>query len=227
LAVALLVTGVAVPAGAALIAGQVDTFEDGGLLAWQAGITNPNAPVNVSTGGPGGPGGAGDNFLRLSSNGGSSAGGKLVAFNTNQWAGDYIDAGVDAIRMEVNNQGPTSLTLRLIFVNNLGQTATTITGVNISAGSGWIPATFPLTPDNLTGGTLDPVISNVLELNLVHSPTVISARSSAPNVVAQLGVDNITAVPEPSVTLSIVVAALATGSLRRRAGRTAGMMPRG
>src|SRR5688500_15602164 len=80
----------------AVTPGQVDTFEGGSLLGWQnGGVTNPNPATNTSTGGPAG---ANDNYMLVRANGGG-AGGKLVVFNTDQWAGDYIDADIDAVQM--------------------------------------------------------------------------------------------------------------------------------
>ena len=198
--------GHALPARAAIIMGQVDDFEDGGVESWVVGANSPpaNVPTNIATGGPAG---AADNYLRLSSNGSPSlAGGTLVVFNSDQWAGDYVAAGVNAIRMQVNNQSATDqppLSLRLIFIG--AQTLTTVTAVNVPAGGGWTTVTFPLTPGNLTGGDYATGMSSVFELNLVHSPAVISNRGFAPGIVAQLGVDNVTAVPEPG--------AAATGAL--------------
>jgi hypothetical protein len=209
------------PAGAAVIVGQIDNFEDGTLQGWTAGATNPNAPTNVATGGPAG---ANDNYLRLSSNG-QSAGGKLVAFSSGaQWSGDYVSAGVGAIRMQVNNQGATALTLRLIFVGVGGQAVGTVADVNVPANSGWTTATFPLTPENLSGGSFAAVMSTVTELDVVHSPTVITVRSSSPNIVGQLGVDNVTAVavPEPASAAGIAWTATLASRARRRCGRRSG-----
>jgi hypothetical protein len=104
-------------AAAAVIDGQVDTFQDATLQSWQSGSSNPNPPANIATGGPAG---ANDHFLRLTSNGGS-AGGRLVAFNNDQWTGNYLSAGVDAISMQVNNLGANDLTLRLILVGSGGE----------------------------------------------------------------------------------------------------------
>ena len=212
--------GYAGPARAAIISGQVDTFEDGGLSAWQAGgASNPNGPANVATGGPAG---ANDNFLRLTSNGQAAAGGKLVAFNSDQWGGDYVAAGVNAIRMQVNNLGATALSLRLIFVGT--QSLTTVANVDVPAGSGWTTVNFPLTPANLSGGDFATGMSGVVELNLVHSPDVITGRGASPNIAAQLGVDNVTAVPEPGAATILAGAMAGAGwlatsrSTRRRKG---------
>jgi hypothetical protein len=211
----------ATPAGAAIIGGQVDTFEDGTLQNWQnGGFTNPNPATNVATGGPGG---ANDNYLRVASNGGAGAGGKLVVFNSNQqWAGDYLDADVGSIAMQVNNFGATNLTLRLILLDGLGgQTLTTVAPVNVPAGSGWTDVSFSLAPANLTGGNFATAMDSITELNLVHSPTVIAARSGSPNITAQLGVDNITAVavPEPGAGGAALLAAAGWTGIRRRRAR--------
>jgi hypothetical protein len=216
----LLALSLAAPARAAISVNQKDTFEDGSLQSWSAGgVSNPNGPVNVSAGGPAG---ATDNFLRLTSNGGPSAGGKLVAFNTDQWAGDYLAAGVQSISMQVNNLGNTDLTLRLIL-NSFNGALGTVAPVNLPAGSGWQTVAFPLTDANLDGAaSFADVMSSVFEFNLVHSPGFTTARSSSPNVAAQLGVDNITAVganvPEPAgMGLAAIVLAGMASSRRRRA----------
>jgi hypothetical protein len=204
--VAMLAVGPIVAFGVTI--GQTDNFEDGSLRNWQAGgFTNPNAPANITSGGPSG---ATDNYLRLTSNGSSGAGGRLVAFCFNQWTGNYLIPSVSSLRMQVNNLGATNLALRLIFENaSVGQSLGTLSPVNVAAGSGWTTVTFSLASANLTGGAFNLVMGNVTTLNLVHSPSVITDRSSAPRIAAQLGVDNITAVPEPSV-LVLATAGLAT-----------------
>src|SRR4051794_2823574 len=137
-AVGFLVAAEATPARAAIVRGQVDDFEDGILGGWQnGGNTNPNPAANVASGGPAG---ATDNFMRITADG-SGAGGKLVAFNTAQWAGDYLGVGVDAIRMQLNNTGATGLSVRLILADGVdGQSLTTSSPVNVPAGSGWVTA---------------------------------------------------------------------------------------
>jgi hypothetical protein len=177
------------PLSAMVMPGQVDDFE-GSLESWGAGgFTNPNRPT-VVTGGPSG------SFMRLASNGSFGPGGKLVVFNANQWSGNYLTADIGSIQMQVNNTGSTNLALRLIFDDQAhGQTITTKDPINVAPGSGWITVSFPLDAANLMGGTFNTVMSSVTELNLVHSPNFVTTRAQSPNVTAQLGVDNITAVP--------------------------------
>jgi hypothetical protein len=211
----------------AVVVGEIDDFEDGTMQNWQAGISNPNGPMNVATGGPAG---AGDNFLRLTSNG-SGAGGKLVAFCTDQWAGDYLAAGVTSIQMQVKNLGATSLVLRLILENeSVSQNLGTVSPVNLPAGSDWTTVSFSLAAGNLTGGNYATVMSNVTTFDIAHGPNPISVRSSSPNIVAQLGIDNITAVPEPGAIV-LAVAALAITTMfaagrRVQARRTAAALSR-
>ncbi|MEX2138730.1 MAG: PEP-CTERM sorting domain-containing protein [Pirellulales bacterium] len=192
------------PVAGMVMPGQVDNFEDGTLQNWQAGgLVNPNRPTNVVNGGPMG---SGDNFMRLTSNGSFGAGGKLVVFNTSQWSGNYLTADIASIQMQVNNTGSTSLVLRLIFDDkDHGQTLTTKAPINVAPGTGWTTISFPLDSANLMGGTFNTVMASVTEFNLVHSPNIIPTRSVAPNISAQLGVDNITAVPRMALIPTWIV----------------------
>jgi len=60
------------------------------------------------------------------------------------------------------------------------------------------------------------VMSNVDRLSLVHSPDVVYHRRFSASLVAQLGVDNITAVPEPS---TLVLAGLGLAAVLYRTAR--------
>jgi hypothetical protein len=191
LALSLLIASVSSPVGAVIVPGQVDDFEDGGFLGWQAGQQNRNGPANIASGGPAG---LDDNYLLLASDG-SGSGGRLVAFNGNQWAGDYLSAAVGSIRLQVNNLGATDLVLRLIL-EGAGQNLGTLSSVNVPAGSGWTTVSFSLAAENLAGGNYHTVLSSVATLDLVHSPNAITSRQAAPTIIAKLGVDNMTAVPE-------------------------------
>src|SRR5207244_13060177 len=103
-----------------------------------------------------------------------------------------------AIQMQVKNEGTTNLVLRLIFEDALAaQNLTTVTPVNLAAGSGWTTVTLSLASSNLTGGNYNTALHGVTNLDLVHSPAVISSRSSSPAIKAQVGVGDITALPPP------------------------------
>jgi hypothetical protein len=205
--------------------GQVDNFEDGTTQNWVInllGMGSPppsTLPVNVPTGGPAG---AGDNYLRLTSTGSDGAGGRLVGIQyQHQWAGNYLAAGITAIRMDVQNFGQTDLYLRLLFADPLNgppqNEAVSITPVFLPVGSGWRSVTFPvgtsfLTPDV---GSVAAALTNATEFRIYNN-----AGLGLPSRVAgSLGVDNITAtvIPEPATwTLFGAALVLLLGSGMRR-----------
>jgi hypothetical protein len=185
---------------AAVALGQIDDFEDGTTQGWVVGLlgaVHPAPPLNIPTGGPGG---VNDNFLQLTAVGGGGAGSKLSAINLGQWAGDYITAGVTGISMDVNNFGPSDLSLRLLLADPAGgppnNLAFSSDPIIVSAGTGWQHIVFPLTPGDLTAlfGTVTDALSNATELRIYHS---ITDTFPIEGVVALLGVDNITAAPLP------------------------------
>jgi len=63
----------------AIVLGQIDTFQDGGLDGWIGGGAGgiPSAQMNVPNGGPAG---TGDNYLQLSA-GGTGGAPRLVGFD--------------------------------------------------------------------------------------------------------------------------------------------------
>ena len=209
------------PAAAVLI-GIPDTFESGTTENWFAGgVMGQFPPVPPTVVNDGGPGGTGDAFLQITGLGTQGPGGRLVAMNLAQWAGDYT--GVAGIRMDVRNLGNTDLTLRLFLENPIPgpPTAGAVSDASplLPGGSGWTSVFFPLAADRLTTlfGDLGSLLPAVTVLRLMHSP----AAGFPPDPVSGvLGVDNIeaVAVPEPA-TLALLVAGGAALA-RRRARRT-------
>lgn len=195
------------PASAVTL-GQKDTFQDGTTDSWISGGPNPNPPLNIANGGPAG---AGDRYLLVTANG-AGQGGKLVIFNLAQWTGNYLTAGVGTIGMDVDNFGATELDLRLEFIGGAGSAYST-NPVIVPVGTGWQHVTFLVTPSALTGSAAT-ALGATTELRLYHGD------AAALNVVAQLGIDNVTAaaVPEPSPALSLTagLAALFVIARRRR-----------
>lgn len=193
----------------AVTRGMVDNFEDGTLQGWSSGDPNPNPPINVSTGGPGG---ANDNFMLLSASGWAGPGGKLVAFSGPSWGlgSDYIGAGVTAMDMDVNNFGNTEIDLRLFVVGTSGAGLVSKNAIVVPPGRGWQHLSFSLQASAFSSSSAA-VLSSVAQIRLFHAS---SPAYPGQNIAAELGVDNISAVPEPAVWLS-----LATGLallLRRR-----------
>jgi hypothetical protein len=199
----------------AVTLGQVDTFEDGTTMGWYVPGASPNPPANVPAGGPQGPG---DAYLQLQANGIAGPGGRLSVLNDAQWTGNYLSAGVTVIRMNVNNFGPEDLHLRLLFETftapgpptNLALSADAIF---VPAGSGWMTVDFPITPDDLVVETLGTVIGALSDtgvLRIFHNPNPSFPGPSGgiPTINVTLGVDNITAVPEPWILLQVAVGLL-------------------
>jgi hypothetical protein len=215
------------PASADPIVGQVDDFEDGTTQGWLInllGMGNPPAealPINVSTGGPGG---ADDSYLRLTSLGGQTAGGRLVALNLDtRWTGDYLSAGVAAITMDLINLGTSDISLRLLFERVEGGPPTDIAFTNdvvvLAAGGGWTSATFRIGLDDLAAalGSVEAVLSGASVVRLYHGP---DAGFPGTPIAAQLGVDNIraAAVPEPTALAMLLMGVIGAGLAARRRG---------
>lgn len=209
--VALACSLAAAPA-AAVQPGQVDTFSSGSFNGWGTGAASPVPPTVVASGGPGG---AGDSFLQLSATGQQGAGGKLVGIAGPQWQGNYTAAGVTGVSMWLNNLGATDLSLRLWLLSSTGASVTTA-AVPLPAGSGWQAASFSLLPGALSGqGTGFASLDDVDELRLFHAT---GASFPGANIAARLGVDNVTAVPEPAAS-ALMLAGLATLLARHRGAR--------
>jgi hypothetical protein len=127
--------------------------------------------------------------------------------------------------MDVNNFGPDDLFLRLLFENfdGLGppiDLALSANAVFVPAGSGWRTVIFPITPSDLaveTFGTVQGALMNVDTLRIFHNadPTFPGPGLGIPTVNVTLGVDNITAVPEPGTTAFIAGVLLALVAHRR------------
>jgi len=171
--------------------GQTDTFQDGTLNSWTSGQKNPNPPVNISTGGPQGNG---DRYMRATSSGGSSAGSKLVLIDTTQWKGNYIAAGIGNIHMFLKNEDSSALQMRIAIFSVSGN-CSSVNPVSVPVGSGWIAVNFPLSPSSLTGGAVNTILSNVTEIRLLHRTT---PGTMGDVIVAQLGIDDITASASPT-----------------------------
>jgi hypothetical protein len=219
---AIILLGVLAGPVRAIVVGQLDDFEDGTTSNWANGGA-PGAPpvVNVDTGGPLG---AGDNFMQMTALGGSGPGSFLTAFNRAQWLGDYVGLGVIAIEVDLQNFSKVDLNIRLGFKTDPGIDAPGYlsTPFSLVAGSGWQHAIFLINAGSLIpiSGPADfnTFFSNGFgELRIINEAGASNLNGDP--VAAQLGVDNIHAVPEPSSVSLLVAGVLAFGALRRRARR--------
>jgi hypothetical protein len=193
----------------AVTIGMTDTFEDLTTMNWitaALGSPNPAPPKNVA----GGPGGAGDHYLELTALGGDGPGSRLSVINDAQWAGDYLAAGITSIAFDVNNLGQQDVYLRLAFEDFPGppppNVAYSTDAILVPAGSGWTTVSFPIGVGDLTlvgTGTIADVLSSTDVLRIYHSqlpnfPNPVVPIAAINTIV---GVDNITAVPEPAAML--------------------------
>lgn len=197
-AVLSLFAGIACCNAMAVTLGQSDTFQDGSTEGWATGTGSSTPPVNVAANGPGG---ATDKYLLLTASGVFGPGGRLVAFSGPGWDGDYVAAGITGIRMQVNNLGSTDLSLRLLFNSTSATSAFSTDAISVLAGSGWTTIRFSVNPGALTGPA--DVMSGVADWRLYHSVAAGPPPTGA-FIAASLGVDNVTAVPEPAAWLTLV-----------------------
>ena len=225
-------TGVATPTNyagctntllpASITLDHVDDFQCGTTQNWSGGSN----PIQQPDGGPGGGlGGAGDGYLEISAGGLTSLG----AFNTMQWAGDYGAQGMTSVDFDLNNFGPDPLSLRVTLFTpgcNLGPftcTAWTSTvATALASGSGWVTASFSLDEADLTRvfgtETYADSIQNVERLLIRHDDGTPDPPGTPTPVDATLGIDNVTALPEPGTLAGLAAGALALVALRRRRG---------
>lgn len=193
---------VAVPAGAAVTLHQSEEFDTFG--GWSSGDPNPNPPVLFPYSGPSGD----DSALRLTANGSGGRGGKLVVYNQSTWTGDYTGAGITTIAADLRNLGASNLSIRLAFNGPGGWLATD--AVPLAAFAGWSPALFDVRQDMLipVSGATDAsaTMSAVTEIRILHANTPGHQGSQVSGI---LLVDNIRAVPEPDVLISLVIVGVA------------------
>lgn len=220
------VLAVASPKASAIVVGQVDTFEDNTAQLWFAGggplgQTPPVPPVNQPSGGPLG---LDDNYLQISSTGGSGPGSRLIAMNGSQWSGDYTAAGITAISMNLRNFGTTDLAVRLYLENPIAAAPTDTAmsdAVLLLAGGGWTHAEFALDTQSLTvlQGDADALLANVVFLRIVHATDPVFPP---PAIAGLLGVDDITAlgsataIPEPATLALFGIGLAGLGFSRKR-----------
>ena len=183
----------------AIVIWQSDDFQDGTVMGWTEGALSPNPPTNVSNGGPAG---TGDSYLDNVSAGGVGPGSRMVMFNLSQWAGDYTAAGVDGITMDLANFGSGPLSIRIAVGDVGGQLGTWYASTDpfaLPPDGAWYSAFFGLGATDLSfvqgTETLSSVLSAVKSLRILSAAAGPSRNGDA--VAARLGVDNITAVPEP------------------------------
>lgn len=187
--------------------GQTDDFNDGSLHNWATGDINPNPHSNVADVGQGG---VGDHVMNVLSNAeGGGPGAQPVVFNTAQWTGDYLAAGITAITLDINNLSAIPINPGL-EVRGPGGTLFTLTGATVPANSGWVSVSISLDPSNFVGGNALLTLAGVTELRFRE---IQGGSTVVPNAATSAYYDNITAAPEPA---SVALLGLGAATMLRR-----------
>ncbi len=213
--------------------GQVDDFNDGQLNNWLGGGSAMMAVGQeiISTGGPAG---AGDQYLQFNSGGASNAP-RLLASNDVQWLGDFSD--ITAITLGLmspasNATGAVnSLSMRLAVRegtanNSAGYVSTT--PYSLPSDGNWHAVTFLFDAANMTAVSAGspahapPAFStlkaNVLDFRILDATSAVLVGdqflSTGPQI--SFGMDNITAVPEPSGLVLIALAGISLAAFKNR-----------
>ncbi len=211
LATLILLSSLAAPA-AAITINQFDDFQDLTAMGWTKGNASSFPPTVIPNGGPTG---AGDAWLQNEAFGGGGPDSKQVLFNNAQWTGDYLAAGVDRIDAMFFNHDDQPMYMRVALEGTSGQRYASTDFFFLPADGAWHAASFDLTAASLTqvGGSdpLNTVLAGVGELRILSRESTPGWRGDA--IEATLGIDNITALPEPA---SLFLIGLAAVCLRRR-----------
>ncbi len=191
------------PAGAVTL-GQIDDFQDGTTQGWGSGVISPVPPVNLADSGPTG---VGDHSLLITSLGGGGPGSRFVAFNTVQWAGDFLTAGVERITLDVNNLGAGTLNVRVALEGTGGRFVSTLS-VPVLSGSGWQNIELSLLAADLSsagGFDVNATLSAVTQLRVISA---VSPTFEGDPIATQGLMDNVIAGPVPVLVPALPVGAL-------------------
>ena len=209
----MLVVCLPVASSHAVVLNQIDTFQSGNTENWTSGGPNSNPPVIMLDSGPAG---SGDHVLAITSTGAGGAGSKLVAFNKMQWTGDHTATGIGGISMDLHNVGNNPLNIRL-SINGAGGKFSTTNAIALPAQSGWTSASMSTNAGDWTavvnGTDIAATLAGITEVRLLSAATPTWQGES---VAAELHVDNIRVVPEPTTLGLLTITVLSCLRFRRR-----------
>lgn len=189
--------------------GSMDDFQNGTVSEWFGGTT-----ITPQTNGQMG---ASDWYVTIASTGGSGAGSKLAAHNSEpRWTGDYLAAGVTAVGVDMRNEGSTTLQMRVVMFG-LGNRFTSTTAFTLAPNSGWQHLTFPVTQAALTrvlgSGTYADTLGSVSQIMFRHDGSTPSSGGEA--IIGKVGIDNVVAIPAPGAAGIIGLAGIFAARRRR------------
>ena len=204
-----IVIAASAPASGAITAGLLSDFQDGTTQGWSGGA----APSNISTGGPAG---TGDRFLQI------GGGNRFATFNSGLEYSGALDLSVTSIQVGLMRLATDigSLDMRLVLFGPGTDNAWTSTLSQAVPNDGvWRSYTFSTSEADLTqvrsdGGSYGNLVASVDRVMLRYDPG--TPTDSGESASGTLGIDNVTAVPEPSLVAMLAVPALVFGARRRR-----------
>ncbi len=197
---------------------QIDDFQNNTTQGWREGGPSPNPPTNAS----GGPGGASDRYLRNVSVPGG-AGGRNVMFNTAQWTGNYVAAGVERIKVTARTFANQQMMIRLYLERGDLNSKWITNGRPLPGDGQWHELVFSLAEADMTRVVgLDDhagMLANVGQVWIGHMP---QASFPPPMVDVTLGFDDITALgpeapPEPEVPPDVLLDLVALADVNNSA----------
>ncbi|MEP4079058.1 hypothetical protein [Haloferula sp.] len=196
------------PAFGAVSAGLINDFEDGTLQGWTGGA----APTNIPSGGPAG---AADNFLQI------GGGTNFATINMGPDFAGAFDPSLTSYQVDLMRPAtdPDALDMRLVLFGPFTVNRWTSTVAQSIPNDGiWRTYLFSTLEADLTqvqgSDSYSTLVANVGGVMFRHDPDPPEPGGIPAS--GTLGIDNITAVPEPSLVAWLVLPALLFGSRRRR-----------
>jgi len=150
---------------------------------WSEPAKSPNSPVIIEGSNP---------YLQNQSTGTGNAGSRWLMINTSAaWTGDYDEADVEFISMDVRNSGDETVHLRFAFSNDEGIHYVNTQAVRVSPGTQWQTIHFSLDDDDLmvnSGGNIDDIMKSVNTVRLISNP---DPAWQGETIKAAIDIDNI------------------------------------
>jgi len=195
-------------AGAAVMSGQTDDFQDGTVANWTNGGA-ASAPTNVANGGPLG---LGDKYMHVVS------GSNLATFNTTQWIGNFSAANVLDIALDLRNPNLTELDMRVVIHGPSGSRWTSAVPAVVPADNLWHHYVKSLRQTDLMnvvgGDTYAGTITDVSRMQIRHE---VTPGSGGTPFTGAVDIDNVSSVvPEPATLAPLGALAVSLACRRRR-----------
>src|SRR5262249_22086437 len=151
-----------------------------------------NPPINISSGGPSG---ASDHFLEIISTGSFTQGGKFVAFNRSQWAGNFITPGITGVEMDLKSISGTAPNIRIALKSGTGvfdPGYESTNAFNLPADGNWHHAVFGFNTASLTAvnnpATLNTFLGSVAEFRILSEANSATLSLQGDSIAATVGV---------------------------------------